>query len=441
MENFAIQVYSLGQLRGIIGLGYTLETSHIITDLLQVFGAELDIANQSFCIDPMQQNTSDFMSRLDGFVESYKMIIPQIQGLGERFKKLKEDEWFLVLPPIQLNTMERYELEKELRRLNKCESEISEDEIQSVLGRIISNYEIITFNLDRNRKIKIGEGKKDKRVCRFCGYKIPEVSFNNEAHAISEALGNKKLILNEECDDCNTFFDRHVERDFIHYHDLTRTIFGVKNKDNVIPKMKGKNFKLSKLETGDMSIAIMEDIADNTRQGVPKNVVFNTGNKINRQNIYKALCKFALSVIASDQLSHFSETINWLNGKKSAKVLPKVAVMTSYKTVTKRPEIVLNLRASGDAKLPFLVAQFKFTFYTYIFIVPFSDKDSYEFINDTEYEEFLSCFEYIRRANDFAYVDFSEDIDRELSFNINFEQVKSKGDQEIPMWFPGGSLK
>ncbi|MEX6156050.1 HNH endonuclease [Providencia hangzhouensis] len=42
-----------------------------------------------------------------------------------------------------------------------------------------------------------------------------ETSFNKEAHAISEALGNKSIILNEECDNCNEFFDKNIERDFL----------------------------------------------------------------------------------------------------------------------------------------------------------------------------------------------------------------------------------
>lgn len=40
----------------------------------------------------------------------------------------------------------------------------------------------------------IGEDDKSKRVCRFCGQQMPEVTFDKEAHAIQDALGNKLLF-------------------------------------------------------------------------------------------------------------------------------------------------------------------------------------------------------------------------------------------------------
>ncbi len=158
----------------------------------------------------------------------------------------------------------------------------------------MNNYELITFNLDKDRKIKIGEDNRDKRVCRFCNEKKPKVTFKKEAHAISEALGNKKLILNEECDDCNEFFDENIERDFINYHNLARTMFGIKNKDNNFPKMKGKNFEFFKDKNNNqLSIAIIQDSNKEITDKAPENIVFKTGTTLKIQNIYKTLCKFS----------------------------------------------------------------------------------------------------------------------------------------------------
>ena len=115
----------------------------------------------------------------------YKNILPQIQQLGSKFKKLEKNEWFFVLPAIEFTTQQKYELEKELNILNNYNSDISEEKVLEIFGCIMNNYELITFDLDKDRKIKIGEDNRDKRICRFCNKKKPDVKFKKEAHATS----------------------------------------------------------------------------------------------------------------------------------------------------------------------------------------------------------------------------------------------------------------
>lgn len=422
MEHFRIQFFSTGQLGGILDIGYTVEQNAIITDLLYVFNAEFDAINKTINIDYKHQYTNELQVNLNKFIIKYKSILPQIQRLGSRFGKLKENEWFFILPPVELTSIQKYEAENELNYLNGCESEFNGEQVRQFFGGVMDNYELVTFDLDRDKKIKIGEKDKSKRICRFCQCKIPDVSFRKEAHAISEALGNKRLILNEECDFCNEFFDAHVERDFIYYHDLARTIFGVKNKDNDTPKMKGSDFDIYKSDEDSLSIAIVHNDKDSDEDGVPRKVVFNTGNKIKIQNIYKALCKFALSVIDSKYLNDFDDTIRWIKSQKEVNSLPKIAVLNSYAFFTRRPELTLYLRNNENLKLPYLVGEFRFTFYLYIFIVPFCSKDTNCFLNDEEYGDFLNCFKHIKEKSGFNFVDFSQNIERKLNFTVNFEK-------------------
>jgi hypothetical protein len=65
-------------------------------------------------------------------------------------------------------------------------------------------YSILAFDVSTTKSI--GEQDKSKRICRFCNNTRANVTFKNIAHAISESLGNKKIILNEECDECNAEF-------------------------------------------------------------------------------------------------------------------------------------------------------------------------------------------------------------------------------------------
>ena len=423
MEHFKIQLFSTSQLGGILDIGYESNQSEIIFDLLYVFNAEFDTTKQQINADYKHKNTEEFRSRLENFISKYKNILPQIQQLDSKFKRLEKNEWFFVLPAIEFTTQQKYELEKELNILNNYNSDISEEKVLEIFGCIMNNYELITFDLDKDRKIKIGEDNRDKRICRFCNKKKPDVKFKKEAHAISEALGNKKLILNEECDSCNEFFDENIERSFIYYHDLVRTMFGIKNKDNNSPKMKGENFEFFK-DDNDLSITIIHYTEKNNINEPPKNIVLETGNKIKIQNIYKALCKFALSVIDSKYIINFEDTIKWLKNEIEIQKLPKIGVWHSYKFFTEKPEITLYLRNNDNYDLPYLIGEFRFTYYMYVFIVPFSSQDKKEFLKDEEYDNYLKCFKQVTNIGEFNYVDFSENEEKDLNFNINFEQRK-----------------
>jgi hypothetical protein len=422
MEHFRIQFFSTNQLGEILDIGYAAEQSEVVHDFLWVFDAQHEATSQTINIDYKHRNTEEFKNKLGRFISKYKSALPQIQRLGSQFNKLNPDEWFFILPPVELTTAQKYEAENELNCLNGFRNEFSEDEVRLLFGNLMENYELVTFDLDKGKKIKIGENLKVNRVCRFCHEKIPNVSFSKEAHAISEALGNKILILNDECDGCNEFFDENIERDFIYYHDMARTIYGVKNKENNIPKLNGKDFKLFNSGEGNLSIAIIQSNPGNDGTEVPESVSFKTGNKLKIQNLYKALCKFALSVIDSKHLSYFEDTILWIRNQKEANALPKVAVLNSHAFFTRHPEIILYLRNNESTKLPYLVGEFRFTCYLYIFIVPFSSKDTNCFIDDQEYREFLTCFKHIGTKVGFSFIDFSQNIEREVSFKINFEK-------------------
>ncbi|MCK7576027.1 MAG: hypothetical protein MZV65_09105 [Chromatiales bacterium] len=93
--------------------------------------------------------------------------MPKVQQLAGKFKQLNDDEWFFVLPPIEFNTKQKYELEKELNKLNGLKSDINEERAQELFSCILDSYELVTFDLDRAKKIKIGEKDKIKRVCRL----------------------------------------------------------------------------------------------------------------------------------------------------------------------------------------------------------------------------------------------------------------------------------
>jgi hypothetical protein len=425
MEKFALNIFSL-KFNTVIEIGYSEDISQVIFDFISIFNADINAQKHSINIDAEHQYTDAMKKLINEYIEKYKNVSPAIQQITKYFKKLEDNEYFYILhPELEINTKIKYELEKELSKLNGIADYSEEEKLKlKQFDCIMNNYEIKNFDLEKDKIMPIGTRQKDKRICRFCKKSKPDVSFDNIAHAISEGLGNKKLILNEECDDCNKFFDENIERDFIYYHDLARTTFGIKNKKNNIPKMKGKNFQYFKDEEDEKLSIMIQENNEYNKSEPPKNILLKTGNKIKIQNIYKTLCKFSLSVIDEKYIKDFDETIDWLYGKKEIAQLPKIAVLNDYHFFTKVPDITLYCRNNNRKDIPYIIGEFKFTYYMYIFIIPFSKEDEKDFLDENDYSNFLECFQHVKNIKKFNYLNFSSNIEKELNFNINFEQRK-----------------
>ncbi len=206
-----------------------------------------------------------------------------------------------------------------------------------------------------------------------------------------------------------------IERDFIAYHDFFRTFFGIKNKENQIPQMSGKNFSFIMNENRKATLKLKDefDLLQPAR--------LKTNNKIKMQNIYKALCKFALGAIDSKHLSHFDETIKWIKGQKNVEKLPKVVLIRSPKPM--QTNMSLYIRKLDEIKIPLLVGEFDFVCFKYVFIVPtFCERD---FIDEKEYDDFLECFNFIKDPYSLEFIDFSDNQEKEVVFNLNFHKMNS----------------
>jgi len=93
------------------------------------------------------------------------------------------------------------------------------------------NYEIIAdYHLGNGEYIYIGN---EDKVCRFCNKAEPEVTFKTIAHAVPEFLGNKQLILKNECDQCNTFLSNNLENSLDKYTKPFRLVAQIKGKKKV----------------------------------------------------------------------------------------------------------------------------------------------------------------------------------------------------------------
>jgi hypothetical protein len=118
LEHFKIQLFSTNQFGEILDIEYTKGQSEIIFDLLYIFNTKFDNVKQKVNTDKICQNTEEFQIKLENYILKHKDDSPQIEQLGAKFKKLKENEWFFILPPVEFDAEEKHKLEEELNILN-----------------------------------------------------------------------------------------------------------------------------------------------------------------------------------------------------------------------------------------------------------------------------------------------------------------------------------
>lgn len=393
------------------------DISPILSDLLTAFVKEIDYKNRKINIESLQQNTEEFRDKINSFVQKYKTIECKIQQVNTYFKNsLENDEYFFILFNTTISKEQRIELYNYLLALQRGEDfEEMKKQKEDLFGELKDSYEISVF--DENIKHKIGEPDKSKRVCRYCNKRSPEVSFKKIAHSISEALGNKKIITNDECDICNENFGKGIENDLILFLTPYRFFFKVKGKKG-IPKFKGKNFEIKNEQTITIDILSDEEIA------VPDcndfQVRLDTTEKITTQNIYKTLSKYALGVIDRTQIVNFEDTIEWINGKRNIDNLPKVAILSSYDLFSTHPKLTVYLRKSKDNKLPYAVAEFRFTYLTFVYIIPNSNKDTIDFTQDDNFNYFWNFFKHYSLLPNWHFYKMNNNTPQLFVMNLKF---------------------
>lgn len=302
-----------------------------------------------------------------------------------------------------------------------------------IMNRIVSREDLrsmdflfLNYNayivLGKERTLSGNEKDKTKRKCRFCGETYPDATFEVEAHAISEALGNKTIICLDECDVCNAEFGKGdgIETDIISYFDIDRVLAQIRNKDNNIPKIEFPEYKLSIV---DKKITIK--FKNQPTKDLTLDSINNLKEKdyyINLQNIYRALCKYFISILSDEEtLNHFRDTILWIKGKKKNNKLPKVAIATS-EHVYQQPTITYYIRKVEDHHLPFCVAEFRFAQRIISYIVPFNDSDTCNFVEDGDFLNYWEYMEHYKKLK-WNFLDLSDDSKQKFAVKFEYNQL------------------
>ena len=387
-----------------------------IEDLLIIF-SKIDIDNEKITVPGLQVNSQIIRSKMEIFAEHYSQLHLSVNKIPAYFRKLKENEQFIFLPNIEIDTTQHLRLFNYLRASNEGKDFLAVQNLSDELfSEVFEKYSLAVYG---DKRKLIGNPKKSERVCRFCKNTRVPLTFNSEAHAISEALGNKTVILYDECDGCNADFSKNVEQDIIRYLSLYRTFFGVKGKGGV-KQFSGKNFEVTK-EDSVIFTVVNNDLKGESLHG--QKATLETDAPITRQNIYKTLCKYFLSVIDAKYISHFDKTVEWINGKHSLTKLPKIAQMITYHSFSLQPKLVTYIRTIDDKSIPFAVGEFYFTCMLFVFIVPLSDQDTSEFTG-ADYENFWKSFPHFKKAQGWTFDDYSSNHKGTFTIHVNFKKVE-----------------
>ncbi|MFA6137410.1 MAG: hypothetical protein WC667_04915 [Sulfurimonas sp.] len=384
-------------------------------------------------IIPIQAMNSEIRMKYEQYVEKYRNTSPQINRLKSALNQIQDDEFFFTSNRSTFSTEEILFIDNLLHTYNasmddKERAEIFQEQIDrqdEAMGDFFSKYTVLVF--DSEKRKSIGEQDRQKRICRFCKngmHTEVKVTFNKKAHAFSEALGNKSVILNEECDGCNEKFGITIEEDFIAYLDIYRVFYQVQGK-NGIPKLKYKNGGM--VTSIDGKIKIQSQNIEHDEETGNTSILLESHQTIKSVNIYKTLCKYILSTINEETLAYLQNTIQWITSKETEYIqLPKVGRMMNHKMFAETPMLAIYIRKDDDSTYPHIVGEFKFKSLIFVFIVPFSEKDEVNFTDKKEYEVFWSTFKHYSAVPTWSFQDFSFIEAKKLQFNINFQQGKEK---------------
>ncbi|WP_318434854.1 HNH endonuclease [Photobacterium leiognathi] len=218
-----------------------------------------------------------------------------------------------------------------------------------------------------------------KGSCRYCGKTSKEVKFKKIAHSIPELLGNKYLFSNDECDECNSYFDQFLENNLANFLGVSRTTSQIVGKKGV-PKQKSNQGDRIEAINGDLVIIQREE--SNTYEQISDNLVKieSTAASYIPVNVYKCLVKIALSVLPDAYLRTFSETIRWVRHDAKphgldSRLLNLHVTMFPGKNPFSSIWLQLYKRQTAPKKHPYMICVLAFSNYMFQFAIPFNKKD------------------------------------------------------------------
>lgn len=372
-----------------------------------------------------QRKTPVLMDQLRKFVQghgNHKELWDFYNVLAE----LKDGEYFAIVT--RTLSTDEYDLIKEnVLRLNMPDYETLEQFKKLVCDDLLDNYRLIHYEQER-RQVRIGELEKNKRKCRFCGSMMPDVSYAKEAHTISEGLGNKSIITNDECDKCNEDLGREIEQDLITYLSPMRTFMSLRGKNGLV-KIKDDSFALYEDSPGQIHIDLFEQEVPELKHwefeqnGDNFKWTFTHPQMLNPQDVYRAVVKYAIGVMEDAELPHFQETITWVRKMQSATDLSRLCFyLDNNPKSNEKPCITVFFRKNNDMSLPYCFVELQVSGVVIFGVIPFCDQDDRTFSKDEDWNHLMDVVKIFKQMPALKVIVPNDDTPIRMTYNFEIKK-------------------
>jgi len=240
---------------------------------------------------------------------------------------------------------------------------------------------------------------RTQRVCRFCRKKYEEkvTTFKSKAHIIPEQLGNKYLISDFECDECNNKFSGY-EDNLANFIGPIRTLHKIQGK-NGIPK-----YKSTSITAQEVSLLNQSELLEIKRTDIDNDncFMFDEATRTIKfrmkkhpyqpLKVYKAFLKIALGCLPEYDIRFNLSAINFLNTDTVPDLyapflqIHRTSFPLSYNL--KKPYLFVFKKRNKWLNMPMYCFALYTMNYIYQFLSPFHDDDNFIF-NQQQNTKFL----------------------------------------------------
>lgn len=396
------------------------DVAKVYLHVLFAFGAKCDV-NESGEIKCQGERYQTYSQKIkDNLISliglSSNNVIGQLYNI---FKQMEFGDPFAFFPQSLTDDEISTVRDEMLKRFLGTDYDNFKSYYNDVWKEIHNNYDMTRYDNGYNTVHGIGEAERSKRICRFCGLKMPETTFKNKSHSISEALGNKNIITNDECDVCNGKFGKGIELDLINLLDFFRAYYGIQGKGGK-KSFVSSDFEISKNDSAVSLKVLDENVVLEDKNNI--RIQLKHPQKINLQNVYRALIKYALSVLDSSCLRNFQETIKWVKSKCSCNELPWVTILVTNQKSDSFPIINVFVRKSDTKELPYSFMTLEIDGLEIIALLPLSSKDHCAFDNDVDFKRFWDFLKPYNQIPILQRFKPQSDEPKEFTYDINLNQ-------------------
>jgi len=242
---------------------------------------------------------------------------------------------------------------------------------------IVINYEVENISDVYEEYVIMAEYKtldSEYYICKYCG-ETDVKKFKSKAHLIPEFTGNKDWFCFDECDICNNKFSvyEYNLKTFGAFKNSHLPIYGKKKYPKYVDGY--HNFTTQFQQNGSLVIRTPEN-KDFFRIENKKIQIKSVTMPFVPLNVYKCLCKIAMSMMKKNDFNKFKSAIPWLMDKQ-LKVEPKVLHIMLYNPNV-RPvikPIAILLRKKEEYNCPEFCLIFVWGFLMFQVFLPFNSSD------------------------------------------------------------------